>query len=254
MWGRHSTQRGSWAALALSLLAVPAALGADDAWLDIEGRIQYAYYTEDLRSLANLAQSLTAGTDADPLRDYYLGLAYYRIALLSSARAANRPRNALPAGRVSLEDAAELCVASLERLLTKRPEFVEALALQSACLNTLGELKPLRAPLAESRSRAHIQRAARLAPSNPRVLLIQAAAVNSDQGPLLRRAIVLFEAARQSVNRAPDWGAADAYVQLGGYYLNHGEVLPARDALEHALLLAPEFALARRLLARITTG
>jgi hypothetical protein len=36
--------------------------------------------------------------------------------------------------------------------------------------------------------------------------------------------------------------------------LDHGDLVGARDALEHALLLAPEYAQARRLMTKITAG
>jgi Tfp pilus assembly protein PilF len=56
------------------------------------------------------------------------------------------------------------------------------------------------------------------------------------------------------VDRTPGWGAAEVYTYLGRGYLGRGDMLAARDALERALLIAPDFALARRLLARITAG
>src|SRR5438094_97748 len=49
-------------------------------------------------------------------------------------------------------------------------------------------------------------------------------------------------------------GAAEAYELLARDLLDHGETLGARDALEHALLLAPEFSQARRLMAQIISG
>jgi Tfp pilus assembly protein PilF len=39
---------------------------------------------------------------------------------------------------------------------------------------------------------------------------------------------------------------------LGRGYLEQGDVVAARDALERALLLAPDYALARRLMKKIT--
>jgi Tfp pilus assembly protein PilF len=56
------------------------------------------------------------------------------------------------------------------------------------------------------------------------------------------------------VERTPGWGAAEAYTYLGRGYLERGDVLNARDALERALLIAPDFAMAKRLLTKITTG
>jgi len=52
----------------------------------------------------------------------------------------------------------------------------------------------------------------------------------------------------------PGWGAAEGYTWLGRCYLDSGDALAARDALERALLIAPEFGRARRLLASITSG
>ena len=71
----------------------------------------------------------------------------------------------------------------------------------------------------------------------------------------LRRAplqLSTFEVERQGVDRTPGWGAAETYAYLGRGYLEQGDVLAARDALERALLIAPDFALARRLLQKIT--
>ncbi len=70
----------------------------------------------------------------------------------------------------------------------------------------------------------------------------------------LRQATAAFELERQGVDRAPGWGAAEAYAFLGRTLLEQGQTLAARGALEHALLLVPDFALAHRLMARITAG
>jgi tetratricopeptide (TPR) repeat protein len=74
-----------------------------------------------------------------------------------------------------------------------------------------------------------------------------------DAEKLLRKAIERFETERRSVMSGPTWGEADAYLALGRIRLAKGEVLPARDALERALLVAPEFAAARKLLSEITS-
>ena len=59
---------------------------------------------------------------------------------------------------------------------------------------------------------------------------------------------------RADAERLPGWGAAEAWLLLGRDLLDHGDSVGARDALEHALLIAPEFAQARRLMAKITSG
>ncbi len=233
--------------MALTLASIIAACGTLCAhaanWLDFEARIQYAFYTEDQRSLTNLAELLASLQGDGPLRPYYEALANYRLALLEKVTAPVR------AG------AAERCVASLEQSSGAQRYPGEMLALQAACLDTLGKLKTIRAPLAATRSRAYAARALRLAPANPRVLLVQAHGENHDVvEKTLRRAIVAFEVERRGIARTPGWGGADAYLALGRACLDRGALLPARDALEHALLLAPEFIAARKLLSSITTG
>jgi Tfp pilus assembly protein PilF len=105
-----------------------------------------------------------------------------------------------------------------------------------------------------------MERAVKLAPRDPRVLLLEALAKGEDSKidekslATLQKAAAAFETERQGVDRVPGWGAAEAYVYLGRGYLERGDVLKARDALERALLIAPDFALAKRLLTKITTG
>ena len=52
----------------------------------------------------------------------------------------------------------------------------------------------------------------------------------------------------------PGWGAADAFTSLAQDYLTRGDAVAARNVLERALLVAPEFAQARRLMAEIVSG
>jgi tetratricopeptide (TPR) repeat protein len=225
------------------------ALASEEDWLDVEGRIQYGFYTEDARALGDLADQLTRGEAAqEPLREYYAGLANYRLALVLSSRNKGRAREAV-----------EQCVDSLDAALKNEADFAPALALQSACLRTLSVLKPWN-PLAGSRSSGQLEKAVKLAPKDPRVLML-AAVENMDGDKIddaslarLKKAAAAFEAERQGVDRTPGWGAAEAYTYLGRGYLGRGDVLAARDALERALLIAPDFVMARRLLARITAG
>ena len=178
---------------------------SDGEWLDIEGQIQYGYYTEDLRALTNLTVRLDSKEGSDPLRAYYAALAYYRLALIVEERDGTRASDAL-----------EHCIASLTGVLQTRAEWAEVLALDGACLGSLAELKPLRAPL--------------------------------------KHAVSAFEAARPGEEHVPEWGTAEGYAFWGRCELDRGEAVAARDALERALLIAPDFALARRLIARITAG
>jgi Tetratricopeptide repeat len=239
--------------LAVSLLAAAAtrAQETQDSWRDLESRIEYGYYTEDARALARLAPGLAADESHDKLHDYYTGLLAWRQALLASP------------GDSSAGFAAR-CVSSLDAALTVQSDFAEALALQAACRLAPEELGGGRAPLAAYRARHEMQEALRLAPGNPRVLLLDGMSdyrLPASQGgnreralAKLRRATAAFESERRAADHVPQWGAPEAYLLLGRDLLEHGDPAGARDALERALLLAPDCTQAKRLLAKITAG
>src|SRR6185437_6162688 len=241
--------------LAMAGPAVTAAAAhANPALLDLEARIEYGYFTEDGRTLQGLATTPTGDDAKDGMKSYYAGLAGYRLTLVDSAR-----------DKIQARSAAEECVASLDRALKATPAAVpaESMALQSACLLQLSELSGLRAPFAASKSKSQMRKALRLAPRNPRVLLLDAI-VAFERAPngaeseralgKLKKAIGALESERQEVVHTPAWGLADAYTYLGRVYLEKGDAVRARDALERALLAAPEFQQARRMMTRITSG
>jgi len=66
-------------------------------------------------------------------------------------------------------------------------------------------------------------------------------------------AVDAFELERQGLERLPAWGAADAWEGLARVYLDRGDAIAARSALEHALLLVPDYKSAHRLLDHILT-
>lgn len=257
--------------LTAGVLAVSATVGAETNWLDIESRIQYGYFTEDTRSLHNLVEPLGANDSHDRLKSYYIGLLAYRLSQLALAaeRAAADGKAPAPVrkndrSKNEARQTVERCVAALDQALEIQSNFADALALQSACLGMLAELGTWRAPLAASKSAAQLQRALKLAPKNPRVLLLDAigdyehakAPGGDPENPCAKFEAVaaVFDAERADVDRVPGWGAAEAYMWLGRCYLDNGNPNAARDALERALLIAPEFGPARRLLATITSG
>jgi hypothetical protein len=236
------------AAVLLALLIATAAVagGVDAAWLDAESRIQYGYYTEDARALTNMTQSLTDRAGETPLHEYYLALAHYRLAQVGLSR---DPENS----KKSVDD----CIVSAQKSVENSPVQADALALESACLNLRANLARLSAPFASSKSSSTLKKAIALAPRNPRVLLIAGLAAY-DAGDKaraltsLQSAVAAFERERTSVVQVPGWGAAEAYAFLARSELDTGDAIGARAALEHALLLVPDFAYAHRLMARIT--
>ncbi|MBV9697712.1 MAG: hypothetical protein JO005_12350 [Gammaproteobacteria bacterium] len=248
----------TWAAVVFRLLAAvapaclaPAAGAATSEWRDVESRIQYAFYTEDARTLERLAAGLAAEEAQPGLRDYYVALAAWRQAQLRPAQDG--------AGAAQL---AGQCVQSLDAFLSAQADSAEGLALRAACAAVPLAGGGLHAPFALHRPRRDLERALQLAGRNPRVLLIDASLdeeLAAGQGgnreralTKLRRAVNAFEAERADTEPLPGWGAAEAYLYLARSLLAHSDALGARDALERALLLAPQYAQARRLLAQLT--
>jgi tetratricopeptide (TPR) repeat protein len=241
----------SWMA-GCALLACLAG-AAEMNWLDIESRIQYGYYTEDVRSLEKVMELLAPTDSESASRSYYAGLGSYRLAQLRAAK-----------DKSGAKDSAEGCVRNLDLAVKLRKDFADALALSSVCLEQLATLEAWRTPLASSKSGSQIEKARHAGPKNPRVMLLDAVEVYerpnaspADKDRALvgfKNATAAFEAERQEAEHTPGWGAAEAYLYLARAYLDRGAAVEARDALEHALLLAPEFAEARRLMKRITSG
>jgi len=226
-----------------ALFASASALGAD--WADVEARIQYAWFTEDVRALRATLATLATQARSDALHDYYLGLGQYRVLLLTLER-----------DQDAAKVAGEACVDHLDAANGARRDFADALALQAACQALLATLKPWKSPLLTPRSNTLFARAQMLAPRNPRVLLLEALADKDSASAhgKLQAAIEGFEAERQHVAPTPSWGAPEAYAGLARNDLERNDAVAARGSLERALLLAPDFALARRLLATITAG
>ncbi len=252
-----------WLAVLLGVALTRAIAGpaSETQWLDVESRIQYGYFTEDQRALRTLVEALASNDSHDPLKSYYAGLLAYRLILLAEAQAGQQART--DRSKEEVRKAAGGCVRSLDHALQARSDFADALALQSVCLGRLAESSAWRAPFAGPKSVSKLRKALELAPGNPRVLLLDAiGAYENAKTPegaprpcgKFKDTAAVFEAERAEVDHVPGWGAAEAYMWLGRCYLGNGEVVPARDALERALLIAPEFAQARRLLSSITSG
>ena len=251
-------RRFSAPVLGLALTVLAGAVCADEGqWRDTESRIQYGYYTQDTRALTNVAAAVDAAETKDQWQGYYAGLANWRLAELAVLH---------PSGKSTptVAQLAERCVHAVDRVLQEQPGFAEGLALRAICTATPLAGGGLHVPFAGHGPRKDLDRALELAPKSPRVLLLDAlgdyqfsAALggNIERAlPKLRRAVAAFEAERGGTEALPGWGASEAYYYLGRDLLEHADPVGARDALEHALLLAPEYAQARALMAKITSG
>ena len=107
-----------------------------------------------------------------------------------------------------------------------------------------------------------LDEAVKLEPKNPRVRLVEALVAYDRAGKdavekaaavqKLRTVTPMFEAARAGASTTPEWGAAESYAFLGRALFDARDVVGAREALERALLIAPDYALAKRLMSQIT--
>jgi len=222
---------------------------------DLEDRADYAYFTQDAGALRNLIRESTttlAKGSATAQARYVLGFANYRLGMVIARRDASGAAAAM-----------EKCVDELDEAIDEDRDFAEAYALQSACYGQLAALRTLSAVISGPKSGSRLEKAQKLAPRNPRVVLVQAMgeyerpkAFGGDKVKALatlRRAVELFDQSQKNEQSGfPSWGAADAHAALGRSLLESGDALGARNALERALIVAPEFAEARALLAKVT--
>ena len=214
---------------------------------DLQARILYAYQTQDLSTLREIQQELTAITKAgtpSTAQRYHLAHADYRMGLL-----------AVPSDRVVwFED----CVTQLNELQTQPEVSPEVLALQSLCYVELAKLKKLQAALLRARATERIGRAFQLAPRNPRVLLVRAldkvhaASLARPVPRELEECVSAFERSSATGNESPGWGHAEAYLLMGHELRVRGDVDGARNWIERSLIAAPDFKLAQTELAQLS--
>jgi tetratricopeptide (TPR) repeat protein len=231
------------------LLSASAALAQEGG--DTQARIDYAYQTEDVNSLVSLIQNLTAQVKndaADSALRYHLAHAQYRFGQLAHER---HMRGA--------EAAFSDCIDELKPVLDKNAKSAEAMLQQSACYSGLADLTTLEAVLLRSRAADRLQAALKLAPRNPRAVLLsamqqmrhvkQGSPQSQHAFAELQLAAQLFEQAPGTDIETPGWGHAEAYLALGRELQNRGDHLGARNWIEKALIAAPDYKAAQRQLA-----
>jgi tetratricopeptide (TPR) repeat protein len=234
------------AAALLGLFAAWTCLGQMGG--DLQAQILYAYQAEDSNQLADLRQVLSTQVQEDAgdmSLHYQLGSADYRYAQLASRTDAR-----------SAEQAFADCVRQLQVVNAHEENSVEGLVLESACLGGLAAYRKVEGFLLRSGAADRLARAYKLAPRNPRVLLLRASnglaraapgsAEAADAFAELVLAAQLFEESSATSVDTPGWGHAEAYLALGRQYLQRGDVLAARNWIEKSLLAAPDYRAAQR--------
>jgi tetratricopeptide (TPR) repeat protein len=244
--------------LAFLSLSLAAASGHAQEGGDTQAQIVYAYQAEDINQLASLVQNLanqvkaagTAAGGADASLRYHLAHAQYRFGLLAQGK---RARDAAPA----FAD----CVDQLKSILEQDVKSVEALVLQSACYDELAKRRRLEAVLLRTKAEERLNAAFRLDPRNPRVLYFVAQAGfarSKPHSPDAERAFAqlgesakIFDQSSATRNDIPGWGHAQAYLALGVQLQSRGEALGARNWIEKALIVAPDYKAAQRQMASL---
>ncbi len=219
---------------------------------DAQARIQYGFLTSDARAIENVLQEL-ASYEVDerlaPLKEYQLAYGYWKLAQVRAQADAADTRSRSSA-RVS--KSAKACVEHARTARSLDERMAEAYALEAICDAMPGGFLRI-AGLTGSCARSRLLRTARsLEPENPRILLIEAMCSGEKEGAdgvaRWQTVVDAFEASSSSRAGKPDWGETEALVMLGEHRLQRGEVLAAREALEKALILAPDYRAARELL------
>lgn len=249
-----------------------APLAHAEVWPDIEGRIQYAYYTNDARALHGVLTSLnpkaadaegTPSGDDAVSRAYFRALTHYRLAQVLTATKKSQAKDAIGdcGDEVdNLVDSLPKVPIGLDETDVNRQRRAEGYALGTACTLAGREMSSI--PFGGGRIGSRIDEAVKLEPKNPRVRLVEALAMFERAGKdsaakaaalkSLRVVTTMFEQARAGASTTPEWGAAEAYAFLGSALYNMRDVVGAREALERSLLIAPDYAFARKLMAQIT--
>lgn len=244
---------GHRSAIWACVLSACAAQAGDLAELqDAAARMQYAYYTRDLRALQSAVEDLqrvAVPEDRNPLRDYQVGVGYWRLADLHGASGTARSQ---ALGR---------CEDHLERAVRAQPRFAEALAVRNLCTFQRNDLVAVgaRALKRDCARQNALQKALELAPRNPRVLYVAALCADKDGDAkqamqTARSALTAFQQEQLGASDEAGWGQADTSLLLARLHLQQGDRTAARDSVEQALILAPDYVAARELQSEIAAA
>jgi hypothetical protein len=231
--------------------AASATAGSTAEFDDLVARLQFSFFTGDSRALEQTLDELDR-FDVDAAlaatKSYQLAYGHWKLAQLLGDPQNQRAR---ASSKSSAGKSAKSCVRYARDAIERAPRMADIYAIEAACdTYQPGAVKRGSASCIRSKS---MRTAMTLGADNPRVLFINALCspdAESDPAAIERwRAVVAkFEAAPPSQPGKPDWGHAEALTLLGESYLERGEMVAARDVLERALVLAPDYRQAQKLL------
>ena len=220
---------------------------------DAAARMQYAFHTADVRGVEealNIVQKLQLPASIGAMKEYFTAYGHWKLAELHTDEAAAGKRPA----RGAASKAAAACVRAAETTEKSDARFAEAFAIEAIC-SALASRTPEVLSLGGCAKHKGLRTAKELAPTNPRVLLIEAQCSAELDKPgsnapidRLRQVVQAFEIAPPSRPGYPDWGQAEALLMLGQAYIQRGDSVAARDFIERALVIAPDYRKAREAL------
>jgi len=216
-----------WLAVSFAAAAFAASGAPSPELLDLAGRVHYGYYHAEPRAIEVALEALERlGDEPDVL--------YYRdFAALRRAQLGNNDR----AGVQRLSACAQRdAPAGLDKRFA-----AEAWALVAACAEVAGDGGRREQALALARERDD---------DNPRIALVEAWATKREAGAdaarvdaaaeKLAAVVEAFDAWTPSIDD-PEWGHAEALTALAADALERGQARTARDLIERALLVAPDY-------------
>lgn len=227
-------------AVVLGGLAARPAFASTPDLPDLAARIEYGFYSNEPRVIDAAREALERSESKDSSVGYYRALAAFRLAQLDVEHGAD-PGSLL-----------EECLRPSTSDQATTPAAAEAWILVAACANLAARTEPLRSLLLQRRREQALARAREIDPSNPRIAVVEAWSLSlrpareslevaQRAADKLRHAIEQFGSWTSKQTDPPDWGEAEALASLGEILLARGSTRDARDLIERALLIAPDY-------------
>ena len=190
--------------------------------LDLAARVHYGYYHAEPRAIDAAVAALERLSEAPEVL-YYRDLAALRRAQLGEIDRAAQQRLRACVGRDASPE------------LDKR-FAAEAWVLVAACAEVAGDKGRRERALSLARERDD---------DNPRIALVEAWALEREgateaAAEKLAAVVAGFDVWAPSLDD-PEWGHAEALTALAADSLRRGQMRAARDLIERALLLAPDY-------------
>lgn len=208
-----------------------AAQSSQEELRDLSGRVEYAFYAADLAALEQAIRALdkVSATETQPSTlANEQAFARWKLAQLQ-----------VTGDRDAASRSADACVDAIAPKATALQQ-----ALAAACYAVLAEARPLRGAWYRHVSEQHLQQALQLDSKQPQVQWIAAwIAIQREPAAAASYAALKKVVARldESAATSTDWGYAEAFYLLGKLEWARHDVLAARNALERAAVLAPDY-------------